>query len=382
LKVNSKVTVGVDVRLLSMPPTGIGRYTFEMCRRLNQASNISLCLYSPASMLDQYLPYLDRAIIRTKNLKSKFLRQLWGESYLRTQIMQDNIDVFWGPAHRLPRWLPKNIARVVTIHDLVWKYAGDTMPPISRWLESYQMPFAISSADQIITVSQSTADAVTKEFYTTSDKLSVVPLGANLAAEAGLFDSLEQFGINRPYFLFVGTLEPRKNLIRLLTAYSRLSESLKDQAMLVIAGGKGWGGIEINDTVADLSLEKHVRILGYVDDSTLATLYANALFLAMPSLYEGFGLPLVEAMSFGTPVLTSNNSSMPEVAGNAGLLINPLDIQSINDGLAQLISNHDLRDKLADNAKINAARFNWDAAAKQLVSVFEKAISTRNKQHP
>jgi len=333
-------------------------------------------------MLDQYLPYLDRAIIRTKNLKSKFLRQLWGESYLRTQIMQDNIDVFWGPAHRLPRWLPKNIARVVTIHDLVWKYAGDTMPPISRWLESYQMPFAISSADQIITVSQSTADAVTKEFYTTSDKLSVVPLGANLAAEAGLFDSLEQFGINRPYFLFVGTLEPRKNLIRLLTAYSRLSESLKDQAMLVIAGGKGWGGIEINDTVADLSLEKHVRILGYVDDSTLATLYANALFLAMPSLYEGFGLPLVEAMSFGTPVLTSNNSSMPEVAGNAGLLINPLDIQSINDGLAQLISNHDLRDKLADNAKINAARFNWDAAAKQLVSVFEKAISTRNKQHP
>jgi glycosyltransferase involved in cell wall biosynthesis len=124
-------------------------------------------------------------------------------------------------------------------------------------------------------------------------------------------------------------------------------------------------------------LGKYVSILGYVDESILATLYAHALFLAMPSLYEGFGLPLVEAMVRGTPVLTSNNSSMPEVAGNAGLLIDPLDTQSIKNGLEELISNHNVRGALADNARANVTRFNWDNAAKQLVSVFEKAIAGR-----
>jgi glycosyltransferase involved in cell wall biosynthesis len=204
-----------------------------------------------------------------------------------------------------------------------------------------------------------------------------VPLGASLAVNAASFEMLKEHDINRPYFLFLGTLEPRKNLIRLLTAYSHLSDSIKDQATLVIAGGKGWGGIDINDTVDDLGLAKYVRILGYVDESILATLYAHALFLAMPSLYEGFGLPLVEAMVRGTPVLTSNNSSMPEVAGNAGLLIDPLDTQSIKNGLEELISNHNFREALADNARANVTRFNWDNAAKQLVSVFETAIAGR-----
>ena len=188
---------------------------------------------------------------------------------------------------------------------------------------------------------------------------------------------LQQKSIDRPYFLFVGTLEPRKNLIRLLTAYSLLSESLKDQAMLVIAGGKGWGGIDLNDTVSNLGLRKYVRVLGYVDETMLASLYTNALFLAMPSLYEGFGLPLVEAMVHGTPVLTSDNSSMPEVAGNAGLLVHPFVIPSIKNGLEKLIANHDLRRNLAGNTRENVTRFSWAAAAKQLVSVFEKVISAR-----
>jgi glycosyltransferase involved in cell wall biosynthesis len=216
---------------------------------------------------------------------------------------------------------------------LVWKYAGDTMRPLSRVLERYQMPAAILAADGVVADSKATADAVKEEFFINLNKLSVVPLGASLAVNAASFEMLKERGINRPYFLFVGTLEPRKNLIRLLTAYSYLSDSIKDQATLVIAGGTGWGGIDINDTVADLGLGKYVRILGYVDESILATLYAHALFLAMPSLYEGFGLPLVEAMVRGTPVLTSNNSSMPEVAGNAGLLIYPLETQSIKNGL-------------------------------------------------
>lgn len=369
--------IGVDARLLSRPLTGIGRYTLEMCRALSKEANISLYLYSPAPIHPEVVINLGSANIRTGNLNNILLRQLWTESYLPLWAKKDGVDVFWGPAHRLPRWLPRDLARVVTIHDLVWKYAGDTMRPLSRVLERYQMPAAILAADAVVADSKATADAVKEEFFINPNKLSVVPLGASLAVNAASFEVLKERGINRPYFLFVGTLEPRKNLIRLLTAYSYLSDSIKDQATLVIAGGTGWGGIDINDTVADLGLRKYVRILGYVDESILATLYANALFLAMPSVYEGFGLPLVEAMVRGSPVLTSNNSSMPEVAGNAGLLIDPLDTQSIKNGLEELISNHNVRGALADNARANVTRFNWDNAAKQLVSVFEKAIAGR-----
>ncbi len=372
--------VGIDARLLSRQITGIGRYTLEMCGALAKLENISLYLYSPAPVCGENTIALEKASIQTGNWSHNFLVQLWSESYLPLWAKQDEVDVFWGPAHRLPHWLPANISRVVTIHDLVWKYAGDTMRPISRCLERKQMPFAVNTADAVVADSQSTADAVMEEFCIDTDKLSVVTLGTSIVPSIASLESLQQLGIDRPYFLFVGTLEPRKNLARLLTAYSRLPASLKDRAMLVVVGGKGWGGVNISELVSELGLVNHVRILGYVDEPALAALYANAQFLAMPSLYEGFGLPLIEAMAYGTPVLTSNNSSMPEVAGDAGLLVDALDTDSIESGLNQLIIDESLRASLADNAKKNAARFDWDESAKQLVTVFEKAISVRKSR--
>jgi glycosyltransferase involved in cell wall biosynthesis len=374
---HSNINVGVDASHLSRPLTGIGRYVLEMCSALSQIDGVFLYLYSPAPVLNKLLHNLEGVIIRTKNLESSLLRHMWRETYLPLWAKQDNIEVFWGPAHRLPHFLHKDMARVVTIHDLVWKYAGNTMRPLSRFLEKYQMPAAAKSADQVVAVSHSTSNVIANEFCIDSDKLSVISLGANLLTEIALFDSLEKLGINRSYFLFVGTLEPRKNLIRLLTAYSYLPESLKGQAMLVIAGSRGWGNVDINVTIASLGLEKNVRILGYVDESTLATLYANALFLTMPSLYEGFGLPLVEAMIHGTPVLTSNNSSMPEVAGDAGLLVDALDVDSIRKGLERMITDESLRKNLGVSAKIHAAQFNWDLSAKKLVTIFEGAIDAR-----
>ena len=371
--------VGVDARLLSRPITGIGRYTLEMCRALVKLENTSLYLYSPAPVFTEYKLGLESAIIRFGNWDNGFLRQLWSESYLPLWAKKDGVDVFWGPAHRLPRCLPDKMARVVTVHDLVWKYAGETMRPLSRFLERYQMPQAICVADEVVADSQATADAVREEFHADLGRLSVISLGTTLSNGAAPSGVLQPLGIDRPYFLFVGTLEPRKNLIRLLTAYSRLPESLKEQVMMVIAGGKGWGGVNIDVLVGNLGLKKHVRILGYVDEPTLAALYRNAQFLAMPSLYEGFGLPLIEAMAYGTPALTADNSSMPEVAGDAGLLADARNIGSIGNGLSQLITDAELRSKLAGNAKRNAARFNWDKSAQQLVTVFKKAISLRKR---
>jgi len=373
--------VGVDARLLSRPLTGIGRYTLEMCCALSKLEGISLYLYSPAPFPDEIISVLQGANIRTQHIKGALLRQLWGSFILPLLAKRDQVDVFWGPSHRLPGLLPKAMARVVTIHDLVWKYVGETMRPISRLRESIQMPHAIKNADAIVADSTATADAITAEFSILNNKLNTVLLGATPAPITPSPLPLEKTGITRPYFLFVGTLEPRKNLSRLLSAYSRLPVPLKDKAMLVIAGGKGWGGIDIDTLVSDLNLNEHVRSLGYVDEATLAGLYSNALFLAMPSLYEGFGLPLLEAMTHGTPVLTANNSSMPEVAGDAGLLVDALDINSIATGLEQLISDATVLEGLALKTASNVLRFNWDQSATQLLAVFKKAIAARHSQN-
>lgn len=372
--------IGVDARLLSRPLTGIGRYTLEMCRALCKAQGVSLYLYSPAPVCDEARAGLETAVIRTAAWDNGLLRLLWSESYLPWWAKRDGVDIYWGPAQRLPRFLSGNIASVVTIHDLVWKYAGETMRPLSRILERYQMPLAVRISDEVVCDSLATANAVRREFCVDPDRLSVVPLGANLTESIVPFESLQQFDIERSYFLFVGTLEPRKNLVNLLVAYARLPEPVKAQAMLVIAGGKGWGGVDLQGIINRLGLAAHVRVLGYVDEPILATLYANAQFLVMPSFYEGFGLPLVEAMAHGTPVLTANNSSMPEVAGDAGLLVDAQGVDSIANALNRLITDKALRKKLATNAKANAARFNWDKSAEQLITVFEKAIATRNSR--
>jgi len=280
-----------------------------------------LYIYSPAPIKNEYLKHLDGACLRIQGFDNVVHRQIWAGLYLPLMAKRDKIDLFWGPAHRLPRLLPSNIAKIVTIHDLVWKYFGETMRPASRFLEKYQMPSAIHSSNHIITVSQSTARAVLKEYAIEPSKVDVVSPAATLRPDIPSFSRLSELGIDKPFYLFVGTPEPRKNIHRLLKAHAGLSTNLKEKAMLVIAGGHGWGDLQLAKMIEDLNISSSVLVTGYIDETALAALYAKTMFLAMPSLYEGLGLPIVEAMSFGKPVLTSNNSSMPEVAGNSGLLV-------------------------------------------------------------
>jgi glycosyltransferase involved in cell wall biosynthesis len=265
----------------------------------------------------------------------------------------------------------------VTIHDLVWRHAGETMRPTSRWLEAMLMPQAVRLADRVLADSRSTADAVASEFPEAAAKVRVVHLAASPLACPGQRGALRDLGIPGDYILFVGTLEPRKNLPRLLQAFALMPAPARARAQLVIAGGTGWGRDDLAGLIARLGLGNRVVLTGYVDEATLSTLYAYALFFAMPSLYEGFGLPLLEAMSFGTPVLTSACSSLPEVAGEAGMLVDPLDVQSIAQGLSALVLDDALRDGLAAHSKSNAAQFSWAKTAQETLQVFEEAVTVR-----
>ena len=368
--------IGIDARLLSEPVTGIGRYTIELTKELVKKDG-HFFLYSARPFpIEQWQK--DNVTVRSANFHRRSSKMLWSQTYLPYWASKDHLDVFWGATHRLPRYLPSSIARVVTIHDLVWKHAGETMRPFSRWVEKRLMPEAVQLADRIVVDSKSTLKDLEDEYPEAKQRIKVVYPGAPILPLAQEPEYLVSMGIIRPYFLFVGTLEPRKNLRRLLKAYSLLDDSIRHQYQMVIAGGKGWGSLDIHHLISDAGLEKQVVLTGYVDDVGLATLYTNALFLAMPSLYEGFGLPILEAMTQGVPALTSNNSSMPEVAGDAAMLIDPCDEMSIVAGLSSLLGNKAYRNELAGRAIANAKRFNWQNAAKDLWTIFEEARQVRN----
>lgn len=370
--------IGVDASLLSEQVTGIGRYTDEILRRMVSLGH-EWFLYSHRPLVVENWNF-DNVHLRTGNIPKRFLRMLWLQSVMPFQVGRDRIDLFWSPAHRLPSLLPARIARVVTIHDLVWKHAGETMRPLSRWLDATLMPEAVRRADRVITVSAHTAEDLLREMPDAQGKVLPIPLGVSPLAPAAPRETLVSLGLEDPYFLFVGTLEPRKNLARLLEAFSCLPDSLKHRAVLAIAGGKGWGGVDVATIAEKFGVQDRVRVLGYVSEEQLATLYTHALFLAMPSLYEGFGLPLLEAMSRGTPALTSSCASMPEVAGEAGILVDPHDVDSVTQGLLELLGNEGQRSALASRARANAERFSWDRAAEETLRVFDDAITTRRSR--
>jgi glycosyltransferase involved in cell wall biosynthesis len=370
--------IGIDARLLTEPVTGIGRYTAELTGELIQQPG-TFFLYSPRPIM---VGDWRRAnvTLRTSGFRRRMGGMLWSQTALPYWAARDRVDLFWGTTHRLPRYLPASVARVVTIHDLVWKHAGETMRPLSRWVERRLMPEAVRLADRIIADSASTASDLEAEYPEARGRVCVVnPGGSTLPAPLGR-EALVAMGVERPYFLFVGTLEPRKNLRRLLRAYALLDGAVRAQHQLVITGGRGWGGVDIHALIQEAGLDGQVVATGYVDDCQLATLYVHACFLAMPSLYEGFGLPLVEAMGFGVPVLTSNVSSMPDVAGDAGLLVNPLDERDIAAGLSSLLSDSDHREHLAAKAKANAGRFSWRKAASDTWAVMEEAVEVRRRR--
>lgn len=369
------VRIGIDARLLALPITGIGRYTWQLSRALS-AGNGEFFLYMPAPPV-LALEAAPDVQVRVAHVPGRLGRALWSQTILPHQAARDRLDLFWGTAHRLPPGLPSSVARVVTIHDLVWKFAPETMRTDSRLLERCLMPRAIRQADRVLVVSHSTAQAVEDAFPASRGKVRVVYPGTTAMSRPADKSSLLALGVDRPYFLFVGTLEPRKNLRRLLRAYARLPEAIRDSHLLVIAGGKGWGDVDVVQQAHELGLSRYVVVTGYVDDVQLATLYGHARLLAMPSLYEGFGLPLIEAMSLGVPVLTSNVSSLPEVAGEAGVLVDPFDVAAIAQGLSRLLTDDALHARLSRLATRVASRFCWSKAARETWEVFEEALAVR-----
>ena len=300
------------------------------------------------------------------------------------------------PHHRLERWtLGLEVARlrldllhspdfippafgyrrsVITVHDLNFLYYPQFLTAESRRYYNRQIGWAVRRADHILADSHATkADLVTL-LNVPPEKITTVHLAADPAfrplPEEETRRILAGYGLRPGYLLFVGTLEPRKNVPGLLQAYHSLLERQVTTAPLVLVGGKGWLYDEIFQRVAELGLTGQVRFIHDASDADLPGLYNGAGVLAIPSFYEGFGLPALEALSCGTPVVAANRASLPEVVGEAGLLVDPDDPEAIAQALARVLTDEPLRLRLRQLGLAQAARFTWERTARETLAVY------------
>lgn len=259
---------------------------------------------------------------------------------------------------------------VVTVHDLAFQRFPELFPHNWRWLYRAGLRAAAKRADAILVPSQSTADDLVASTSVPASRVHVTPLAPSLvASDEDPTQALERLGVVRPYVLSVGTLEPRKNLVRLVRAYRQVAPDVPH--MLVLAGVPGWRMEALEAEFARPGPGTMVRT-GRVSDEELNVLYRGADVFAYPSLYEGFGLPVVEAMARGVPTLTSNTSSLPQVAGDAALLVDPTDVSEIAEALARLLTETALAEDLRQRGLQRAATFTWAATAQATLDVYRR----------
>ncbi|PQV62861.1 Glycosyltransferase involved in cell wall bisynthesis [Abditibacterium utsteinense] len=265
---------------------------------------------------------------------------------------------------------------VSTIHDVVWRVLPRTFPAFDRAVMNLLMPLSARGARRILTVSQSSKAGIARTLRVSPQKIDVTPNAVDArffeAVSSSQIESLRaKYGLGSAlYILSVGVLQPRKNVPRLISAFEKLQKERADfPFQLVVTGKPGWG----DD--ADLA-RKHpnVRFTGYVLDEELPALYAGATVFAYPSLYEGFGLPVIEAMAAGCPVLTSNRSSLPEISGDAAIKIDPYRTDAIAQGLALLLDDEALRTELSGRGKVWAARFTTQNQAQETLKSYRRAL--------
>lgn len=356
--------IAVDARPLASPLTGIGRYTHALISRLIETQH-EWYLYSDRP-ITAMLPKQDNLHFRSGNASGGTPGSLrWAQWQFSKWAKKDEADVFWSPRHHLPLFLPERVRSVVTIHDVVWRRHPKTMQAKNYLIERLLMGPSIRQADKVICVSEFTLSEINLFYPQQTKKCSVIYEAADVL---DVTENVLPKHIMPPYLLFVGTLEPRKNLARLLKSFACLD--MRAAPTLVIVGSKGWGNLNIEALAKELNIAKNIILTGYVEDEELHTLYENALCLIMPSLYEGFGLPALEAMQYGTPVIYSSNTSLEEVVGQGGIAVDANSTESIKVAI-ESICNESTRTRLSRSALNQIKKFSWAEAADKTLRVLE-----------
>ncbi len=375
--------IGIDYTAAYEQGAGIGRYVRELVRALAAQDERTPYRLFVAGASRRQLPRVPGPNFtwHPTRITPRWFARIWYRLQLPLPVetFVGRVPLFHATDFTLPPTLP-GTRTLLTVHDLSFVRAPETTTPVLKAYLDVVVPRSVSRATHVLADSQATKDDLIALYGTPPEKITVLLGGVN-PEFAPVTDRAFRQSVRRrynlpdnPYIFSVGTVQPRKNYARLIEALAALGPEFEN-VHLVIAGGRGWLDAPIYQAVEAYGLGKRVHFTGFVQDGDLPALYTEAVCLAYPSLYEGIGLPVLEAMACGIPVVTSNVSSMPEIAGDAALLVDPYNADELAVALRRLLSDASLRADLVARGRTQAAYFTWDRAAQQLSNVYRRMLS-------
>lgn len=369
--------IGIDGRLANdIHKVGSGQFCYELLKSISTLlDNDKLRIY-----LDQepqtFFPLKERNNVEIRVLPKK---KIWTQRVLAKELKRNPPDIFYSPSSQTP--LYGNCPKACTIYDIAYYDYPKEFTWTSRTLAKTRLHLAIRTNQLFITISESSKESIVKMFPNIKNRLYKVYLGVSnevsKATEEEQSQVKDKYGIKEPFILFVGRIQPRKNIVRLIESYEQLCDSHPDiPHHLVIVGSLGWLYEPILNKMKESKYKDKIHYLGYLENEReKVSLISAASVLVLISLWEGFGLPVIEAMNCETPVLASNCSSIPEIVGDCGILVNPYDVPEITQKLYTLLTNDDLRIELARKGKERAKLFTWENTAKEILTILRNYVN-------
>lgn len=359
---SDRLRIGFDIQSTVGQKTGLGVYTENLTRTLKDIDKKNEYFYFSRK---------SEGDLRTHE------RLVWENLGLPFMTMKKKLDIFHMPAFAPPRL--KFTRLVVTVHDLIGMIYPENLSRPARFYWNVWMSYAASKADIIIAISENTKKDIIKYLKVPGEKIKVIYPAAkdycNIKfSKDESAQTLRKLKVPDDYILYAGTIEPRKNLGRVIEAFTLLRKTDKFRGKLVLSGLKGWAYAKLSEMIKEKGIEESVVIPGYVSEEELAMLYQNARLFVFPSLYEGFGMPVIEAMSAHTPVVTSKTSSLGEIAKGAAFTVDPEDEKDIWIGMREVLRDSALRKRLVEKGEERAKSFSWLRCANETVRVYDEVM--------
>lgn len=367
--------IAIDSQPLIGQKTGIGQYVNNIFNILDTNNELELKYWMNQIVYSRYREIgIDEKTIINNRYPYKVIRRLQAPSIFHSFPIDifNKFDIFHGTNFIAYNTL--NAKVVLTIHDLAFLRYPEVADEITYRHHTHWLFYSIQKADHIIAISHQTKLDIMEFYNVPEQKISVIYLAPNLP-RLNINDNDINFELPKKYFLFVGTLEPRKNIPFLIRGFALAKEKYGFEHKLVLVGKKGWKYEEIFQTIDELNIYNDIILLGYVTDMELSVIYQRASVFLFPSLYEGFGMPILEAMTHGIPVITSNISSMPEVVGDAAIKISPKNIEEFINAIGLLMNNEKIHAHYSKEGLKQSELFSWEKVGKETLDVYRKVLS-------
>ncbi|NWG04922.1 MAG: glycosyltransferase family 4 protein [Syntrophaceae bacterium] len=379
-----KIRIGIDISRTVDEAIGVGYYAKNLVDALAKVDmENDYLLYGifydcfPKGWKKVVTPKSSNFSLHQKRWPSWWVNRKWKNFGKYKDRLMGEIDILHSTAFTVPPVSRPKI--VVTIPDLSCFIYPQFHTEANHQFVTKNLHLAARRANLIISISQNTKKDIKRYLHVPDEKIEVTHLAAgeiflNECPPDSIASIKTKYHITKPYFLAVGSIEPRKNLSRALIAFKAFIEMKGTHYQFVIAGGKGWKNETFYNLLKKLDIDPHLVFTGYVPEEDLPALYQGAEVFVYPSFYEGFGLPVLEAMASGTPVITSNTSSLPEVAGEAALMVNPMEVFEIFEAMEALITNPSLREELKGKGLEQSKKFTWEKTARQTLVIYQKVF--------